>query len=336
MNRLTHILTAVVLALLAAACGDSGRFNVQGTMEGGRTTNLRYAYYNGSAFVQGITAVRDGRFQFEGNSAQPALIELFDNDYRPMGSLYAANGDEIECHVDPSDPYRLRASGRNELERWTTWLREHADGLAEGADANELVADYVVRHPDDIVSALLLTTLFDASRPGAAERADSLLNLVAPESRPFNLTQGLISQLQAVHGSASLRVADFRVRVPGERYDSLRLKDKPLWLFTFTSEQSGRRDSVVAALRDVQRYHSRRVRIVDISLDADTLAWRRLTRPDSAEWTQAWLPGGTSAVGIDSLALPRLPYFIVADSTGRQLLRTGSISEAAKYIDHTK
>lgn len=330
------IITIAAVWLLAAACGDSGRFNVEGTMEGGRTTNLRYAYYNGNAFVQGVTAVRDGHFRFEGNSPQPAIVELFDNDYRPLGILYAGNGDEIDCTIDPADANRLRASGRKELERWTAWLREHADGLASGADANVLVADYVGRNPDDIVSALLLATLFDASRPGAVRQADSLLNLIPAESRPMNVTQSLLSQLQADGRPESARVRDFRVRVPNERYDSLHIAGKPLWLFAFTSEQSGRRDSVVEALRDIHKAHSRRVRVVDLSLDADTLAWRRVTRRDSAKWLQAWLPGGTAAAGIDSLALPRLPFFIVADSTGRQLLRTGSAAEAAHFIDHTK
>lgn len=336
MKRVTYILMILVLCLLGTGCGDSGRFNVEGTLSDGRTTNLRYAYYNGSAFVQGITAARDGRFRFEGSSPQAALVELFDNDYRPLGCLYAANGDEIECVINPADPNLLQAKGRKDLERWTAWLQKHAEALASGADANVLVADYVDRHPDDVVSTLLLTTLFDASRPGAVLTADSLLNLIPAESRPLNLTQSLLSQIQMSQHSGSARVKDFRVRIPNERYDSLHIADEALWLFAFTSEQSGRRDSVVKALRDIHRYHGKRVRIVDISLDADTLAWRRITRPDSAKWTQGWLPGGTAAQGIDSLGLPRLPYFIYADSAGRQLLRTGSAEAATKFIDHRK
>ena len=71
----------------------------------------------------------------------------------------------------------------------------------------------------------------------------------------------------------------------------------------------------------------------DVELDIDTPAWRRITRPDSAGWIQAWLPGGTASRGIDSLAVPSLPYFIVADSTGSQLLRTPSAAAARSFID---
>ena len=322
--------------LLMAACGDSSRFIIEGEMEGGRTTNLRYVYYNGSTLVQGVTAVRDGRFHIDGYSPRAAVVELFDNDYRPLGWLYAANGDEITCTISPTDPHAIDASGRPELERWSKWLREHSESLASGADPNALVADYVGRNPDDIVSALLLATIFDASKPGATSMADSLLNLIPAESRPLLVTGPLISQLQETAGVENRPVRDFRVRITNERNDTLRIADKALWLFAFCNETSGRGDSIVRGLRGIHRDYGKRVRVVDLSLDGDTMAWRRITRPDSAKWTQGWVPGGTAARGVDSLALPRLPYFIVADSTGRQLLRTSSISQATKFLEHLK
>lgn len=336
MKAIRRILLSVAAIVVLAACGDSSRFIIEGEMEGGRTTNMRYVYYNGSTLVQGVTAVRDGRFSFDGNSPRATVIELYDNDYRPLGWLYAANGDEISCTISPSSPHAIEAGGRPELERWSKWLREHSDALASGADPNVLVAEYVGRNPDDIVSALLLATLFDASKPGATAVADSLLNLIPVESRPLNVTGTLVSQIQDAAGADSRRVRDFRVCIPNQLYDSLHIADKPMWLFAFYTEQSGRGDSIVKGLRDVHRHHGRRVRVVDLSLDADTMAWRRITRPDSADWTQAWLPGGTAAAGIDSLALPRLPYFVVADSAGRQLLRTPSITRAIQFIDHLK
>lgn len=328
------LLTYLLPLLLLAACGEDDRFAVQGTMEGGRTTNLRIAFYNGDAFVQGITAVRDGRFSFEATAPQPVMVELYDNDYRLLGRLYAAKGDEITCNIDPANPYRLTATGRKDLERWTRWQRDHADALLKGS-ADSLVEQYIAANPGDVVSTLLLTTLYDASTPEGLHRADSLLSLIAPEARPFNITQSLVSLIAAgIHGPEA-RLHDFKARILGHGPDTLRIDSSPLWLISLATEHTQRRDSVVPAMR---RMHDSfggrgRLRVVEISLDNDTTAWRRITRPDSAAWTQAWLPGGTAARGLDSLAVPSLPYFIVADSTGRQLLRTPSPSAATAFIE---
>lgn len=333
MKQLFRFLSLVLLCSLAA-CDDSDRFSVQGTVDGDKSMNLRYVFYDGDAFMQGITAVRDGRFRFEGTAPQPVLIELYDNDYRLLGRLYAAKGDEIECRIDPASPYRMQASGRKDLERWTSWLRDNSDALAAGSSAvaDSLVTSYVTANPSDIVSTLLLTTLYDASTATGLHRADSLLALIAPEARPMNLTQSLIAQIEDYISGPDVLVRDFRARILGKGPDTLRIADSPLWLFTLSTEHTRRADSVVPLLRDVDKRFAGRLRVVDISLDADTTSWRRITRPDSAGWTQAWLPGATAARGIDSLAVPSLPFFIVADSTGRQLLRTPSAARARAFV----
>lgn len=325
-----------LLAVVATACGDSGRFSVQGTVEGGKSMNLRYVFYNGNAFAQGITAVRDGRFSFEGATMQPAMMELYDNDYRLLGRLYVANGDEIECTIDPSDPYMLRAAGNDAIERWTRWQRDNASALNAGR-ADALVEKYVGEHPADVVSTLLLTSLYDTSTPDGVRRADSLLSLIEADARPMNITQSFIAQLDANLHAADTRVRDFKARVLGKGPDTLRVADAALSVYAFSTEHSLRKDSVVPLLRELHKRNGRRsVRVLDISLDADTTAWRRITRPDSADWTQAWLPGGIAARGIDSLAVPSLPYFIVADSTGRQLLRTPSAAALKHFVESLK
>lgn len=330
------ILFIGLLTAVAASCGDSGRFAVQGTVEGDKSMNLRYVFYNGNAFAQGITAVRDGHFSFEGITTQPAMMELYDNDYRLLGRLYVANGDEIECTIDPTDAYRLRAAGNQVVERWTRWLRDNADRLNAG-EADSLVEKYVGQHPADIVSTLLLTTLYDASTPDGVRRADSLLTLIEPDARPMNITQSLIAQIDGNLHAADMRVGDFKARVLDKGPDTLRVADAPLSVYALSTEHTNRKDSVMPLLRHLhKRSGSHSVRVIDISLDTDTTAWRRITRLDSAGWTQAWMPGGTCARGIDSLGVPSLPYFIVADSTGRQLLRTSSAHATRRYIESLK
>ena len=248
-----------LLAVVATACGDSGRFSVQGTVEGGKSMNLRYVFYNGNAFAQGITAVRDGRFSFEGATMQPAMMELYDNDYRLLGRLYVANGDEIECTIDPSDPYMLRAAGNDAIERWTRWQRDNASALNAGR-ADALVEKYVGEHPADVVSTLLLTSLYDTSTPDGVRRADSLLSLIEADARPMNITQSFIAQLDANLHAADTRVRDFKARVLGKGPDTLRVADAALSVYAFSTEHSLRKDSVVPLLREraCARYIARR------------------------------------------------------------------------------
>lgn len=52
----------------------------------------------------------------------------------------------------------------------------------------------------------------------------------------------------------------------------------------------------------------------------------------SAIWLQTWAPGSVASTNIGKLSIPRLPYFIVADSTGAQIYRGPSISTAENTI----
>ena len=53
-RHLKLLAVSLVAAFMAVACGDSDRFTVEGTVEGGRSMNLRYVFYDGDAFMQGI------------------------------------------------------------------------------------------------------------------------------------------------------------------------------------------------------------------------------------------------------------------------------------------
>lgn len=315
------LLALLLVVALVTACTDDTRFTVNGTMEGAPTTNLRFSYYNGQAHIQSLTAVRDGAFTFAGSTREPAIIELYDNEYRPLGRLFAANGDEITCHIDPANPYRLTASGNPHLQRWTAWLNDHAAPLLLQPVADSLVEAYVAAHPADIVSTLLVITMSDASTTRGLHRADSLMSLIEPAARPMAITGSFNALIEAALQGPDARLHDLAARIYNHGPDTIRIASEPLWLITVSTDGPGRRDSVLPLLRHAAT-RKNAPGIIDISIDPDTTTWRRVARRDSATWTQAWLPGGTAAAGLDSLAIPALPFYILADSTGRQLLRS--------------
>ena len=103
------------------------------------------------------------------------------------------------------------------------------------------------------------------------------------------------------------------------------------------SDTRASRDSILTTVRDLARHQRKgRFEILDLSLDQDTMAWRRVVRNDTATWTQGWAAGGISARGIDRLGVSALPCFVLVDSTGRRLWYGSSAalakSRTLKYL----
>ena len=136
MKRILY-LAALVLALAAGACSDTEQFRVNGTIKGKPSHNLRVGYYADGVFHSQITAAREGEFEFFASSSQPAVLEITDYEYRPLGRLYVVNGETYTIEIDPADPYAVKAGGSPVNERWSAFLRDKADALR--ADANTAV-----------------------------------------------------------------------------------------------------------------------------------------------------------------------------------------------------
>lgn len=115
-----------------------------------------------------------------------------------------------------------------------------------------------------------------------------------------------------------------------ERYSPSRSSCSLLY---FSTVQSGR-DTIISTLRKAfDRYPRRRFKLVDVSFTPDTLSWKNVARMDSVGWPQVWAVGGVANSVFDELNIPRLPYFIVADSTGKQLYRGASVSRAVSAVN---
>lgn len=311
-----------VLVLLAAGCSDDAQFRVSGHVEGNPTMNLRVGYYSRGAYQTLVTAAREGDFEFFGNAPQPAVIEIFDYDNRLLGRGYISNGQSLEFALDPSDFYATEAGGNDESNRWSTFLRTHAEVLGTGGtSANAAIAEYIGGHRDDVVSTLLLTYHYDASIDALG--ADSLLELISAAARPAVLTDALNYQLQRlVTATDTLHELLYydgdsarTFTAAGHRAAVLAIDDKDC-----------RSDSIVAAL---QAMHSRRgSRLLELSSDADMTTWRVHMNLDSADWERGWTSAVAAAPQFENLGITAVPYFIVCDSVGRMVYRGPSATLA--------
>lgn len=322
MKKLIHrtlFLMSTFAALLVASCGDQESFRISGTLEGNPTMNLRVSWYADGSLHNLITAARDGNFEFRGSSSTPAVIEISDYENRLLGRTYAANGQEITLRLNQADARDISAQGSDVAAAWADFLRAHA----ADTDLRPAIAGYVRSNPDNVVSTLLLTCDYDAASDPVG--ADSLMQLISPAARPAALTEGFNYLLQRmVQAGASEPVVPF---VYFSRSDSLRTfrpSERKYSLIAFSNNRSGRTDSVVPALKDAAQNYRRRLAILEISLDSDSSDWKRSTRRDTASWEQAWGAAGFAARGVSRLGIAGLPFFILCDSTGRQLVRTRS------------
>ena len=307
----------IILSLcLLAACSDTEQFRVNGTIAGKPNLNLRVAYWADGAFHQQITAARNGEFEFFASASQPAMVEIFDYEYRPLARLYAANGETFTVEVDRDKPYSAVVEGNVVSERWSAFTRDNADVLAAGGDgADSIVAQYVAAHPDDVVSTLLLVTLYDASRRPL--RADSLLGLIDPKARPSALTDGFNLLLRRTLGAdtlAELRYADRRDSVA-----TFRAADSRLSLIVFDRAGDFRRDSVIPALERLAKRH-KNLRLLEIDLEPYGSALKAYGS-DTLAWPVGRVPGGLGADALQRAGVHSDPTFLLVDTAGHALYR---------------
>lgn len=334
MLKFINRLFEFVLFLLLVSCGDSDSFTIKGTIEGSPTMNVRYIYYANGRVNRGVTASREGKFEIKASSPTSTILEICDNDYRPMARMYVSNGDNIECQLKRERPYELKIKGNDISERWAKYLNENAEKLTLSvADANAAVEAYVSQYPEDIVSTLLMLTVYDASVD--ALHADSLMTSISQVYRPAILVDGFNAIMQRLVDQS---VAKPVVAIPYySRTDSLlsfKPSTKPWSLIVVSDDKSPRADSIVPVLRRLSKTKFRsKLQIVDLSMDIDTVRWHKSIAVDTAKWQQGWVAASIASPGIDRLGIPSLPYYIITDSTGTQHLRGCSINSIEQYIN---
>ncbi len=333
MNK---VLTVIILCLvmLASACGHDESFIITGKVEDVPTMNLRIVYYVNGKVLTGVTAATDGNFMYEGRTSDKSLIEIYDNDYRLLGRVVAMPGEDIVLTLNRAEPYTIKASGNDISSRWAAFLNENAEALSStrAAEHNAPIAEYIRANPTDELSAYLLMSQYDSSSAEPIP-ADSLWNLIDETARPKDIAAAFLMQMGRVASATANRpIINIPYIVSGNDAEIFKPSEQKLTFIAFSDDFSGR-DSTITVLRDLDsRRKSKRFEMLDLSVDSDTITWRRSVRNDSAEWIQGWVAGSISGQAISKLGVPTIPYYIVADSTGNQLWRGHSASEAKSFV----
>lgn len=326
------LILLIPLAAMFAGCSDPESFKVKGQIEGGADMNVRLTYYADDAVNNLITVARKGQFEAECAAKTPTLVTVSDGNGKTLGVFYAEPGDKINCTLDRNNPFRIRATGNPLTERWCAVADSLGETLLRGssAEVNAAVENYIASHSGEEVSALLFAQCYDASL--SPLRADSVMRSIAPEAQNAVLLDSYVTLSRHFADSTALApIRELTMRTPDDTAYRYSPSKAELNFIAFTADRyDWRHDSVRLALRRINR--NPKVQVLSLSLASDTFIWKRIVKQDSATCTQGWMPGGTLAPQISRLAMPSLPYFIVTDSTGRQLLRTASLSAAENFL----
>lgn len=328
---------ALFIAMVMVGCSKNKQFAVSGTIDGLGNQIVSLTYYTDGGMKRESAAAVESKFVLHGVSDEPTLCIVETGSGIELATLVVSNGDKITLEGSVQQPWAVKVKGNSPSAKIAEWVTKNAAAIGRGdaAAINASIADYVKRNASDVSATALLVTQFRTE--GYEGLADSLLTVIKPEARTAPILMGFNSVLATQltkHEAGEVRPMSLYLRTDTTEF--FNPSSHTLSLLAFRSERSTANDSVVTLLRELsKKYPARRVEIIDISSARDSASWKRATARDSASWNQVWTPGSVASQNLGRLNVPRLPYFVVADSTGQQVLRTSSVSRARRFInDH--
>lgn len=326
----------VMAAALLASCGDNTKFTVAGRFTDGADRYVTMTYFDGSGVKEVNASAINGSFRVSGVAPAYALLTIIDaSTQTPYVSAIARNGDAINLEIDASEPVNCKARGNKPSEAFNAFIRDNAEPILNGREAvvNRIVSDYIVANPDGPESTAMLTNLFFAA--GHEQKADSLLRLLGPEARSRALIGSFAMMLASqLDEEATSPVSQHYLTGPDNKRVRLSPRDASLTLYAFSDDDATRVDSTTMLLRELTgRYPVKRFHGIALSSASDSLSWAvKVSADTTVVYDRVWTPVLLADRDWKRLAIPRRPYFIVVDSVGSQLLRTGSASRARSFI----
>lgn len=345
------ILFALMVTVVVSSCGADREFRIDGRIDGFGTGNLKLVYYNGDGVQTMAATAVDGRFMANGRLNDPAFFRIYTNNGIVVGRFIVAPGDIIEADFNLSDPTNMRIEGNDDSKRLAKFIKENA-ALIKGKDTKSLnaaIAKYVAANPKHAVSGALLADFFDSN--GHEAEALELINLLEREARNTADLEWLRNMLMPLTiPTDSITLSPIRLFGPGDSLSTIDPADSRLTLITLTNASLRSSDSITTTIGIISAGKSRdELQIADISCDPDTATWKKSIRESDNPGTPSkngsptnmkeitrrfWSLSPYNIKEFDRMPVRRLPWFVVADSTGQVLYRGSSVSEMRKVSEN--
>lgn len=321
----------MLLALVVlSGCGKPQQFTLSGELDNLRDRGVTAIWYDGSAMQSMPLMIAEGKnYRFQGNANRPVAITLMLSDGSVAGTVILSNGDNVKLKADADAPWLGEVTGSKSTAALYAFMAEHSgDPVSE---LNELIAQYVNSHLESPESSVLMTFFFHV--PGNESRADSLIRAIKPQARPASLTAGFQQMLgrqlsaDAVNQLSSMNFVDAegeaRRFAPSMHSYSL---------LAIVADNKRQIDSLDRAINSLPELPKRRFHVLELSTAPDSTNWALSIRGDSVARDRVWAPAILADARMQKLAVPDVPFFILVDSVGNQLIRTRSVSAAMKEL----
>ncbi len=336
-------------------CGDHKKeFVVDGTINNLGGHPLYAVYELGNRLVIDTLRPNNGYISLRNVSDALIPIQFYYSNRTPFIKVYAQNGDRIELSGDGKEPFGITVKGGGlnkqlfefnhaHKELLQTWLAERnkaQSGLKSVQyqqayqELERAVVDYVSQNPKNQLSAVLVGDYL----LGEADEAlcDSLIGLLSEEvlSAPLASSIKIYQEFQAVLATDSILPA-LQWVTPADTTEYLEPGQAIATLLYFGSDGTPSTDRRYQSFLEEcrQKYSSDTLQLFEISLDRDSAAWREKIKNDTVSWALRWIQESYANMGVKQLHIHRVPYLIVADSTGHIISRGLSPDSSAYYIE---
>lgn len=343
LHMKTHRVAAAALwvvvfitALSLAACGGNTEFRINGIIDNFGTGNLRLVYYSRDA-VQSVTATAiDGKFMALARTDRPTVIRVYTATGKLLGRIIVDNGETVDVKLNASDPTEMTAGGNADSKRLAEFLKNNSAAIKshDTAKINEAISQIVQKHPDWVLSALLMSDFYNSA--GDPHEALRLIASLEPDmTRNTGVTSVRDMLLPLSHPLDSLSVEKITVFTSDDTLSTIHTGSFRNTLLMFTDENIRKSDSIDAALSILFKNSS--LGIVDISADPDTTTWHKSIDgkkdTDPAGMTRAWAVSPYNMPELQDIPVASLPWFILTDSTGTLIYRGPSISRVRSLLE---
>lgn len=333
--KIPSLLIATLLIPLLWACDSEQKFTIEGEVKGAGARTLTLTYLADGGLKRISVPAVDGVFAISAASTVPSLATLAMSDGTPIGTLVVENGMEITLTADISDPTKIEIEGSDPSKKIAEWIADNAEAIkkSDSETINRSIARFIADNTSDIASTALLVSQFHTE--GYEPLADSLFTIIDTSARPTAMVQNFNAVLASQMSTSAF--ADISAMTLYEYRDSLinyNPRSYTASMLCFLPENKTARDTIIPTLRQItDRLTDRPFTVIEISTAADSAGWKSSVAGDSSvNWFRTWAPGTVASPIIRRLAIPRSPYFIVADGQGTQIYRGSSVKAAERNL----
>lgn len=336
MKRIFPASLLLLLALALSSC-LSNDFSVTVEVKGTQTSSYSFEYYastsKGGRFVQGAFPLSGGKGEIKGATRNPTVVSMRGMNAAGLLVFYVERGDNIRITGEGGDVSFWSVDGNDINRELSEWRRANRPALTNqpGASVNDAVAKFVESHRNSVASTILMLYYFQ--RRGNETEYGRLWNMISVEAKTEDVlrTAGRADQLDAV-GNQPARLGALELRDEHDSIVRLPAPKSETTLLIFWRASEGAYPAVVDSLKALRKRlgdASRKLRVIDINFDLDSISWNRALRADSTvDWVRSrWYAGEATQLAMD-LMVPSTPFYIVADRTGAQIYRGASQAEA--------